>query len=256
LETGIGSLIIRKLITTFFTTTIFSILLFFFIIDSSKIVHDREVESFGWFFIFFIYGGIIILLYGNLVSIGTEYLQRKWFKEQDWLYVVILGIFGLANGLLFQEISFSIYGLLAALLYAIVDKCLFKRFKEDKSVKAFFLIPIALLLLCWGYIQLSSPPIPPFTKEDAVQFVTSGEGTAIEYFPNDIGKWEGTVDGYRVKRETNAKEIEKEVYLVTFTETWGKGTRDRSWVLSYKVNRGSSSAYGEKGIMPPYYEGN
>ncbi len=250
---GVEYLIARKLIATFFSSIIVSILLFLFSYDSSKIVHDTGIEFIGWFLIFFMYIGIIILIYGNLVSIGVEFLQKKWFKKQGWLYVLLLAIFGLANGVFFQDIVFAYYGLLAALLYAIVDKLLFKRFQEEKSIKAFILIPIVSVLLTWGYFHLTSQPLPPYTIEEAVQFVTSGEGTAVENFPKEISEWEGTVDGYRVKRETSAEEVEEEVYKVTFTETWGKGTSERSWVLSYMVKRGSSYLHGEEGIIPPYY---
>jgi hypothetical protein len=98
--------------------------------------------------------------------------------------------------------------------------------------------------------------MPPFTKEDAVKFATSGKGTAIEHFPKEIGKWEGTIDGYQVIRETNDKEIGEEIYIVIFTENWSKGTGKGSWTLSYKVDRENLTANGEKGNMPPYYEGN
>lgn len=248
---------IRKLVTTFAATTIFSVVLSFFSLqDSSKILYNQGNQFIGWFFVYFMYIGVIILIYGNLVSIGIEYLQRKWFQRLDWLYVLILGVFGLGNGIIFQESTLAIYGMLAAILYAIIDKWLFKRNTNSKVVKMFFLIQIVLLLICWGYFQFISPPMPPFTKENAVEFATSGEGTLEDHFPNEIGKWEGAIDGYQVKRETNAKEIGEEVYIVTFTESWSKGTREGSWALSYKVERGSLTAYDEKGIMPPYYEGN
>ena len=48
-----------------------------------------------------------------------------------------------------------------------------------------------------------SPPIPPFTKEDAVKFATSGEGTMISDFPKEIGTWTGTIGDYEVKRKTS-----------------------------------------------------
>lgn len=254
MHSGIGSLVVRKLITTFFVTTIFSILLLLFSIDYSKMIYDRGIEFIGWFYFSFIYSGLIILIYGNLISIGVEYIQRKGFIRQDWLHVIILGIFGLLFGLLLQELIFAIYGLLTALLYAIVDKYLYVRLKEAKQVKVLILVPIVSLLLAYGFLQVTSPSMPPFSKEEAVQFATSGEGTPIDYFPKEIGIWEGTVDGYQVKRETNVKEIGEELYLVTFTETWGKGARDFSWSLSFKVERGTLSAYEEKGRKPPYYK--
>lgn len=245
MQTGIGSLIVRKLITTFVATTIFSVLLSFYNIkDSSEIVYNQGNQFIGGFLIYLIYTGVIILSYGNLVSIGVAYLQRKWFSQHDWLYVLILGVFG-----------FVLYipGMLAAILYAMIDKWLYKKNTKSQSVKMFFLIPIASVLISWGYFQFSSPPMAPFTKEEAVKFATSGEGTATEHFPKEIGKWKGMIDGYQVKRETNAKEFGKEIYIVTFTENWRKGSEKGSWTLSYKVERGSLGANGEKGNMPPYY---
>ncbi|WP_438298108.1 hypothetical protein [Sporosarcina sp. FA15] len=254
MQTGIRSVIVRKLITTFVATTIFSAPFGFFNIGgSSEIIYNQGNQFIAWFFIFSMYIGVIILIYGNLVSIGIEHLQRKWFPRQDWLYVLILGVFGLANGLFFQEISLAFYGMLAAILYAVIDKWLYKRNTKNKSVKLFFLIPLASLLIIWGYFQFTSPPMPPFTIEDAVTFATSGEGTTIDYFPKEISAWEGTIDGYEVKRETSAIEIGDEIYTVTFTENWRKGTVKGSWTFSYKVERGSSTATRDKGNMPPYY---
>ncbi|WP_240375656.1 hypothetical protein [Bacillus piscicola] len=253
----VRSLILRKLITTFVTTTIFSMLLVFVsMIDGFEFVYNQGNQFIGWFFIYEIYIGAIILIYGNLVSIVIEYLQRKWFRQRDWLYVLILGVFGLANGLFFQERTLALFGMLAATLYAIIDKWLYKRNTKGKSMKMFIILPIASLLLCWGYFHFTSPTMPPFTKEDAVHFATSGEGTVIENFPEDIGKWEGMIEGYQVTRETNVEEIGEEIYIVTFIEHWKKGHDMGTWELSYKIERGSLTANGEQGNIPPYYKGN
>lgn len=246
-----GSLLLRKLTTTFVVTTIFSfVLVLSSITDGFEFEYNQGNQFIAWFFVYFMYIGVIILLYGNSISIVIEYLQRKWFQQHDWLYVLILGVFGLANGPFFQEVLFAFLGMVAAVLYAFIDKWLYQR---KKTIKMFFLIPIASLLFCWGFFQFISPSMPPFTKEDAVNFATSGEGTVIEHFPKEIGKWEGTIEGYQVKRETNAKEVGEEIYLVTFTETWKKDNEMGTWVLSYKVERGTLSANGEQGSIPPYY---
>ncbi|MGM9986257.1 MAG: hypothetical protein ACI35O_03410 [Bacillaceae bacterium] len=253
----IEQLIIRKSATTFFTTTIFSLLLGFLISshDRSEFVYNQGNQFFGWFFIFFVYSGAIILLYGNTVSIVIEYLQRKWFQRYDWLYVLILGIFGLASGIFFQERTLALYGMLTAVLFAIIDKWLYRRQTASKGVKMFFIIPIVTILLSWGYLQLISPPMPPFTKEDAVEFATSGNGTTMDHFPKELGKSEIMIKGYQITRETSVKEIKKEVYVVTFTENWKKGNEEGFWSLSYTVERGSLTANGQNGNPPPYYEG-
>ncbi len=168
--------------------------------DHSEIVYNQGNQFIGNFFIFFICIGVIILIYGNLVSIGIEYLHKKWFQQYDWLYVLILGVFGFV---------FSLYGMLAATLYAIIDKWLDRRNSESKSVKMLFLISIASLLLSWGYFQFTSTPMPPFTKKDAVKFATASEGTAIENFPKKIGEWEGILMVIKLKEKRTQKKLVK-----------------------------------------------
>jgi hypothetical protein len=249
------SFILRKLSTTFVATTIFSFLLVlnFSIVDGFEFKYNRGNQLIGWFLFYSIYVGVIILFYGNLVSIIVEKLQTKWFPKHNWLYIFFLGVFGLANGLIFQAGSFALLGMVAAVIYGVIDKWIYKRTIENKGIKMFFLIPLASLLICWGFLQFTSPPEPPFTKDDAVHFATSGEGTVIEYFPDEIGKWEGNIEGYQVTRETNANEIGQEMYIVTFTEKWKKGNDSGVRTLSYQVERGSLTHHDEQGEVPPYY---
>ncbi|MHC5530439.1 hypothetical protein [Priestia megaterium] len=116
------------------------------------------------------------------------------------------------------------------------------------------IIPLILLLLSWSILEAISPSLPPFTKEDAIEFATSGEGTDIDLFPDKAGTWKGTFEGYHVQRSTRAKKLNKELYLVTFEENWTNGKRKGHYVMSYKVNRSSVSGYGGSDTTPPYYE--
>jgi hypothetical protein len=253
---GVGSLIWRKVISTYVVTAFFSALLaFFYIKNSTDVVYNQEEHFVSWFILYFMYMGCIVLLYGNFVSIFIEFLQKKYFHHHDWLYVLILGAFGLANGIIFQEITLAIYGMLAAILFALIDKWLYKRKQRSKRVHMSLLIPIGLFLILWSYFNYTATPMPPFTKEDAVKYATSNQGLGIEHFPKEIGKWKGTINGYQVKRETIAKEVEKEVYLVSFKESWKKGAIDGYYIFSYKIERGSLSAQGSNGTIPPYFEG-
>lgn len=252
----IGRLILRKLTTTFVTAMIFSFaLVLISMLNGFEFEYNQGNQFIGWFFVYFMYSGAVIVTYGNLVSIVMEAFQKKWFPHKDWLYVLILGVFGLANGFIFQSKGFALLGMVAAILYGIIDKWLAHRRAKSKGIKSFLLILFAALFLCWGVLQLTSPPVPPFTKEDAVRFATSGEGTVIDHFPSEIGNWEGTIDGYQVKRETSAAEIGEEIYSVTFTESWKKGSETGTWELSYKIERGSLTASGGRGETPPYYNG-
>ena len=252
--TGTESLLLRKLTTTFVTTTLFSLLFVFYYLNGGfESEYNLGNQFIIWFFVYVMYIGGIILIYGNLVSIVIESLQKRWFQQHHWLYVLILGLFGLANGVLFQDGTAALFGMLAAIVYGVFDKWLSKRKIKGKSVKLFIIIPIAILLVSWSYLQLTSPPMPPFTIEDAVHLATSGEGSVTDDFPKSIGKWEGTIEGYHITRETSAKEIGDEVYIVTFTEHWKSGSETDTWTLSYKVDRQSMTAISNQGnIQPPY----
>ncbi|RFU69989.1 hypothetical protein [Bacillus sp. V59.32b] len=244
----------RKVITTYMAATITAIVMaLLYLSESSDDRYDLGNEFLSWSSIFLMYVGLIILVYGNVVSLGIEYIQGRWFKQNTWLFIVLHGVFGLANGLFFQEWGLALYGMMAALFYACIDRWLFERGTERKGVKILLLTPILLTGLLWGFIQFISPSVPPFTKEDAVDFATDGEGTAEELFPKKIGKWKGTIHGYQVERETSAKKAGKETYIVTFTETWKKGGESGSYFYSYKVDRGGLSAYKNGGEEPPYF---
>jgi hypothetical protein len=241
----LGTFLLRKLIATFVATIISAGLLsLFYNGGNSEILYNLGEQFIGMFLFMSFYIGIIVLIYGNLVSIGVEFLQRKWFQQYDWVYVLIVSAFGFIVG---------IYGFLSALLYAVLDKWLNKRMINGQGIKRFLVVPITSILVLWSYFHFTSPQMPPFTKEEAVEFATSGEGTPIELFPKKVGKWNGIIDGYAVERETTVRKIGEEVYMVTFSEKWGNETETGAWTLSYEVERGRLMAHGETGKTPPYY---
>ena len=209
-------------------------------------------EFLAWLAIYSLYVGVIVLIYGNLVSVGLEYLQKAWFKNHIWLYVLLHAFFGLANGLIFQELGFAIAGMVVAFVYALIDRWLYVREKVQKSIKLFFILPILTCGLLWGYFEMISKPLPPFTMEDAVEFATAPDGTVTDVFPKEIGKWAGVIEGYHVERETTAIEVGKETYIITFTEKWSKEKEEGSRFLSYEIERGSSTYYNGDGDEPPY----
>ncbi|MBM7694863.1 hypothetical protein JOC77_004342 [Peribacillus deserti] len=248
-----GKYIKRKLLTTYLSTTLVSMVLsFFYFFSDPDQMHNRGTEFIGWFSIYFTYVGVIMLIYGNAVSIGVDYLQKKWFRNCDELNVLLVGIFGLANGVLFQEMSFALYGMIAAILYSAIDRWLKKG--PERIVKWTIILHVTILALLWGYLQLNSEPLPAFTGYKAVKFATTGSGTNIDFFPKKVGIFEREVHGYSVKRETAVREVKKgEVYIVSFIETWDDGKQDGKYVLSFKVERGSMGIYEDKGDTPPYY---
>ena len=163
----IGHLLKRKITVTFVVTIVTSIILAFLTVNSMKdeTAYGLGSSFLGWFAVFGIYAGAIILIYGNLVSIGIELLQKKGFIRKTWIYILLHSVFGSANGLLFKEPLLGLYGMAAAVFYALIDRWLYKRTNARKRIRFFYLSPIIICGLFWGYFQLISEPLPPFTAE-------------------------------------------------------------------------------------------
>jgi hypothetical protein len=181
------------------------------------------------------YGGVIILVYGTLVSAVIEFVMNKNFKIINIsIYILLHGVFGL---IMLDAPILAVFGVGSALLYACIDRWILYRIKKEKPIMMLMLTPITLFVIIWSVLSFVSPDPPPFTAEDAVEFVTSGEGTIIDKFPKE----EGAVGN--ATRETSVEEIGDEVYIVTFTETWKDEDAGGPWFISYKVERGSSTLY-------------
>ncbi|WP_033542047.1 hypothetical protein [Planococcus sp. CAU13] len=248
-----GGRIVRKLGATVLSTFIVSMIWSGWEIAATEdSVYYQGTDFFFMTLIYFLYMGFFVLVYGNAVSFSIESLQNRWFKHADWLYVLILGGFGSAIGLIFPYQSIIFSGILAAALFGVIDKWLLKRWQQDKGNKILFIVPVGVFFLLGGFFYLTSPELPPHTAEDAVKFATSGDGTSIDRFPDEAGTWKGEIEGYQVERTTSAEQLDEENYLVTFTETWQKGTIQDSWMIAYRVDRSSSTLHDEEGDMPPY----
>jgi len=206
--------------------------------------------------IFFCYIGVIVLIYGNVVSAVVEYIQKRYFPTKSWVYVIALGIAGLPLGVLFPHWTMYLYGAGTALLYGGIDKWLEKSSSPYNYGWSGLGCLILLTILLWGvFYFVGREHDKPFTMEEAVENETSVQDTVTEDFPKKIGKWKGTIKGYTVTRETSANETEdEETYDVHFTETWRKGNQSGTWQLTYRADRASSWLYEEKGEEPPYHQ--
>lgn len=249
-----GELLKRKLTAILLGTLLFSMAWSIWDIQTNpEIVYHLGEHFYGMTLTYFTYVGIIVLIYGGLVSYVVESFQRKWFERADWVYVLILGLAGSVIGFFFPSPFFVIAGMLVAALCGVIDKWLFKRWQQDKRNKALFIAPVAAFLFLWGYFQFTTPPLPPVTAEDAVEYVTQDDnGTKTDDFPNEVGTWRGRVEGYQVERSTAVEQMEENVYLVIFTEKWQKGTVKGTWLTSYVVDRGSVTLHDQGSEMPPY----
>lgn len=254
----LGILLIRKSLAVFVTTLLVSTFMSIsYLLGTPKTIYEQGSSFIAWSLIFSFYIGLIIIIYGTTISTLTEYLQNKWFPKHDWLYIFILTICGSANGIWFKESVLAFTGMAVAFIFAIIDKYLKRRITNEKNVNSFFFTPLALVIVVWGYFQFFTDPLLPFTEEMAVEMATSGEGTTIEKFPKEIGIWEGTIDGFFIKRETSAKKVnvKKELYEITFTESWRyiskeHSSKEYSWSMTYHVDRNSSSLRKESGPVP------
>jgi len=244
----------RKLIATFVTTILVAMVISLLNIDMA--IYEQGNHFVGWTFFFFCYVGAVILVYGNIISIGVELLQRKYFSRLKWLYVGILGIFGALFGIVYEDISLATFCFFIAIFFAFLDLWLMKNSYKTKQLFILILSPILILFCAWLYLQISSPPVPPFTQEDAVSFATSGEGTTISEFPKEIGTWTGTIGEYEVTRKTSVISIGQEEYEVTFTEEWREGEISGSSLISYIVDRNSMTINNSEGNFPPNYTKN
>ncbi|WP_139343291.1 hypothetical protein [Virgibacillus siamensis] len=243
----------RKIVTTFFVVMFVSLILACLNILGGTPKYSLGNYLIGWSLFYMVYVGPIVLIYGNLVSVFLEYWQRSWTRPRDLLYILLHGVLGLANGLLFASLAAALYGAVAALFYAVIDRWLFSRKRKGKRNRLYLmLIPFIVYGVLWGILQWASSSPPPFTAADAVEYATSGKGTAIEQFPDTVGKWEDSISGYHVVRETSVEKIDDEEYIVKFKETWEKGGETGSRLYTYEVDRQSITAREIKEEKPPY----
>ncbi|MFC4410483.1 hypothetical protein ACFOZY_08605 [Chungangia koreensis] len=138
-------IICRKLIATYFTAALIGIFFGFLIaIDSDS---ERAVSFYGMSLVVLYYGGIIILLYGNATSFLSEYINKRWLRDQTHTFLLFHLLFGIGFGVFFNLKDVVLLGMLGALIYALTDRLLYKRREESKIAFVFLLSPPAVFLL-------------------------------------------------------------------------------------------------------------
>ncbi|UOY92518.1 hypothetical protein MUG87_19245 [Ectobacillus sp. JY-23] len=65
----------KKATATFVTVSLSSCLFGAFSIEDT--VYEKGAAFIGWFFLFTLYIGAIVIVYGNLVSIAVDFLQSR-----------------------------------------------------------------------------------------------------------------------------------------------------------------------------------
>ncbi|MBE1442403.1 hypothetical protein [Paenibacillus sp. OAS669] len=212
----------------------------------------------SWAAIIGMYAVPSIFLYGILISSLLELgaAKLKVSGPVEWITSGLLhAVFGLLFGFVLQSSMFSIMGGASAILFFLIDRIILAFLPYLRRTFRVVLLSVPLLLfgISAGAIYAFSPPKPPFTSMNAVQFATSGTGTVIDLFPKQAGMVKLQIEGYDVERETAVEETgEKEKYLVHFIERWSKGEEKGEHRMIYEVTRGAMGGKGGGGDEPPY----
>lgn len=247
----------RKLVTTVLTASAVPLYVGVQEVINQSMGNGAYTENpVDFLMIFTYYIGLIIFLYGNMVSLLLEHIQRKWFSENNWLYVLLHGLFGLVNGVMFLHWAFALAGMAFALLYAVIDRWLYAVVSKWKRPYLILALPAGVFAGSLLVMQNApQPEVPPFTGEAAIEQAVNrvGAGTALAFFPSRQTSWNGVINGYAVTRSSNAKQAGPEVYTVTFRETWEKAVKTGEWTLGYLASRDTLSNRQESGEIPPYY---
>lgn len=260
-HTDAKQMFVRKLVAAYFSSWTVILWLSFPDIVFGKTSWNAAESYMSSVQVIALYVVPVIFLYGILVSSLLETATKKiMVKVPGVMFVSSLlhVVFGLCIGFVFQISQIIIMGGVAAFLFFCFD-LIIVRYTPSLKLKTrviFFAAPILLLVLIEGTLYAITPPKPPFTANDAVQFATSGNGTSIDRFPKEEGQVKLQIVGYDVERETKVEEMSrKAVYIVVFTERWRKGTENGQYQMVYEVRREGMELKRSTGLQPPYLEG-
>lgn len=245
------NILLRKVLAAFFITLLISLILSFSTLKMYESPYHQGNQLLGWSIVYLVYMGAVVFTLGIIFSVVIELLQQR-LKFHSVIFVMLHGLAGTIGGLIYQAWGFAFLGIIVGLLCASIDRLIL--YLNKKSVYRYFIVvPIVLYVCVWGVLELQSPNLPPFTKEDAVEMATEPDGTIIEMFPKEVGVWNGKIDGYSVLRETRAEETSNEVFHITFTEKWEQNDESGEWSIRYEVDRSSMTAKKSTGERPPYW---
>lgn len=255
-------MLIRKCISAYFTSWIIIVMCSFLFTSDFGSGNERNWHSAsdfaGWSFVISFYVVPCTFIYGILVSTLLEKtaIKLKFSGPGEWLLSGFLHVFlGAFFGIVLQASLFSMVGGTAALFFFILDRLIQwigPRLKKGMVITTIGM-PILLLIVFITFLQVTAPPKPPFTAEDALQFATAGNGSVTDLLPDEIGIIQLEVEGYQVERETAIElTAQKERYLVHFIERWRKGEETGEQRLSYNLTRGSLTHHEEVGPDIPY----
>ncbi|KMJ57283.1 hypothetical protein AB685_17960 [Bacillus sp. LL01] len=167
------NMLYRKFTAFYVSTFIISIL-----ISASSFGQGEPIylDSFlGWTYILLFVVGGIILIYGNLISIGIEYVVNRWMKGNSIIFILLHGLLGGLPVIWSQHWMLTLYASGAALLYALVDRWIYYRSSRDKHTWQVHTIAPILFLILFAIFMVKSQPLPPYSAEEAVAIAISGE---------------------------------------------------------------------------------
>ncbi len=121
------------------------------------------LDSFlGWAYILIFVVGGIILIYGNLISIGIEYVVNRWMKGNAIAFILMHGVFGGIPVVWAQQWTLTLYASGAALLYAFVDRWIFNRSNKNKHTWPVHTVAPVLFLILFAIFMVKSHPVPNY----------------------------------------------------------------------------------------------
>jgi hypothetical protein len=133
-----------------FTATYVTVLFITFTLSASTVSQSLE-DFFGWSFFFFIYVGAVVLIYANLVSFGIEFVLNGGLKTRTYtnsfVFIFMHVIFGVLPIFVSGLSWFLWLSIFASLLYACVDRWVWKRSVGGKRTWLIVFLPLFPLLI-------------------------------------------------------------------------------------------------------------
>jgi hypothetical protein len=250
----------RKFFATLTSTFVISMIM------ASFTVWDEGSIGYGsnfilWTFIYIIFSGMIILIYGNLSSALIEFLLSKWKNESGvkiiiyiFLHIILGGFIGFLG--LIEPYNFwglALIGVLSATLFAISDVWYSNKIKRGEGAGKVPIVLFSIFLSISLVFAFFGKYINPLTKEEAIKYATFSPGNR---FPKKEGKEIEKIGDFIITRETTVEKHKDNSYIITLNERWQGEKEQGSWFIKYKVNRQGASVIEEDEIGIPFSTSN
>ncbi|WP_248762727.1 hypothetical protein [Paenibacillus sp. ATY16] len=157
MQPALGQVFMRKIISAGITAFLFTIIFAvwepdLFHIHNNLSLGARLHEAFGVLFVYMMYAGPVIYVYGAMTSLLSEIIAR-FVAPRRWVQLTVSAVFHCVFGLIFYQVS-----LLAAAIFYLSDTILSVVRKKPLTANltvASVLLPLGLWLASWIYIRIT-----------------------------------------------------------------------------------------------------